>query len=138
MLLAAGIVGVAWFVNAHKDELVAKGKALRSDGENAGKGFDEPRCVDESLSRYRINGGMMGGIKTTVWLGGCLETSQISDGFCADVPREAELMQSAKWRVAQCRPHGLAGDFTPASILAEVQKNCYGPRSARKLPTVPD
>jgi hypothetical protein len=133
LLLAAGIAGIAWYVNAHKGELVAKAKAVRSDGANAGKDLDESRCADESLSRYRTDGGMVGGMKKAVFLGGCLETSQISDGFCADVPREEEFMRSATWRVEQCRRHGFAGDSNCPNILAEVQRYCYGPVRVRKL-----
>jgi hypothetical protein len=80
---------------------------------------------------------MVGSIKTTVWLGGCLETSPLSDGFCADVPSEVEFTRTATWRAEQCRQHGFAGDSTCPAIFSEVQRYCHSPARARKLANVP-
>jgi len=79
----------------------------------------------------------MGGVRVRMWLSGCLEASQPSEGFCNGVPPEREFMRTVTWRVEQCRARGLTGDSTCPNILAEVQQYCAGTSRSAKLAVVP-
>jgi hypothetical protein len=133
LLAVGGIAGVAWFVRAHKGDLLAQARRVRSDGAQNGKNLTETLCVDEALSQYVNDRGTFGGVRTRVWLGGCLEASQATEGFCNGVPSESEFMRTVNWRVDQCRARGLTGDSACPNILAEVQQYCGGTSRSAKL-----
>ncbi|HEX7676890.1 MAG TPA: hypothetical protein VF713_02115, partial [Thermoanaerobaculia bacterium] len=137
LLVIAGVAAVAWYVRTHKDDLLARAREVRADGAKAGKELTEARCVDDALSRYSNDRGVIGGVRTRVWLTGCLDTSQPTEGFCSGVPQEREFMRTVTWRVDQCRARGLAGDSTCPNILAEVQQYCGGTSRSAKLAAVP-
>src|SRR5258708_21853730 len=137
LLAVAGIAGLAWYVRAHKDDLLAQARKVRSDGAQTGRNLTEARCVDDALSRYINDKGVIGGVRTQVWLGGCLEASQPTEGFCNGVPSESEFMRTVNWRVDQCRARGLTGDSTCPNILAEVQRYCGGTSRSAKLAAAP-
>ena len=137
LLVIAGVAAVAWYVRTHKDDLLAQAREVRADGAKAGKDLSEGRCVDDALSRYSNDRGVIGGVRTRVWLSGCLEASQPTEGFCSGVPPESEFMRTVTWRVDQCRARGLAGDSTCPNILAEVQQYCAGASRSAKLAAAP-
>lgn len=137
LLVIAGVAAVAWYVRTHGDDLLAQAREVRSDGVKAGKDLTEERCVDDALSRYSNDRGVIGGVRTRVWLSGCLEASQPTEGFCSGVPPESEFVRTAKWQVDQCRSRGLADDSTCPNILAEVQQYCRGASRSAKLAAVP-
>ncbi len=128
----AVIAGIFFYIRSHKDAIVAEVKELHSDGLRFGKDVAEPRCVDEAMSRYRSNAGMFGSVRTSLWLGGCLDTSALDSGFCADVPPENEMIRTGQWRAARCSAHGFAGDASCPNIFSTVQKYCGSPGRARK------
>ncbi len=137
LLAVAGIAGVAWFVRTHKDDFVAQARKARSDGAQTGRNLTEGRCVDDALSRYINDKGVLGGVRTRVWLEGCLEASQPTEGFCNGVPSESELMRTVHWRVGQCQARGFTGDSTCPNILAAVQQYCGGTSRSAKLAAAP-
>ena len=124
LLLVAGIVASVWYFRAHKDEFVSSAKRVRAEGIAAGGQLTEAQCVDKALSRYLGERGIVGGVRSRVWLSGCLTTSRPTENFCAGVPPDGEITQSAMWRVAQCQARGFTGDSTCPNILAAVQEHC--------------
>lgn len=131
--VAAG-AGVAWWIRANKDRLLAQGKSIQTEGETFGKGVAEPRCVDEALARYSKDSGLTGTIRSSLWLDGCLTTSAFTDGFCDGVPADDEITRSAFWRNEQCSKRGFAGAQC-ANVLAPVQKYCSSEVRAKKVRT---
>jgi hypothetical protein len=121
--LAGAVAMVLWF-RSHGDELMASGKAAKAAGAKAGATLTDAQCVDGALGNYAGDRGLVGAVQARVWMNGCLGTARATEGFCRGVPREAEIMRSATWRVAGCDAHGLGGDSTCPNILAEVQKHC--------------
>ena len=130
--IAIGAAGL-WWVHGHKDQLLAQGKAIVTEGETFGKGVPEPRCVDEALSRYRKDSGFTGTIRSSIWLDSCLKTSAFTDGFCDGVPADNEITRSAFWRNEQCSKRGFTGGQC-GNVLAPVQKYCYSDVRAKKKP----
>jgi hypothetical protein len=133
-LLVVGVVAIAcvvWWVNANKDRLIAQGKTVQAEGSNFGKDVAEPRCVDEALARHLKDSGLTGTIRSSLWLDACLKTSAFSEGFCDGVPADDEITRSAVWRNEQCSKRGFAGGQC-GSVLAPVQKYCYGDVRAKK------
>ena len=128
--VAAG-AGIVWWISTNKDQLLARGKSLQTEGETYGKGVGEPRCVDEALARSIKDSGLTGTIRSSLWLDGCLRTSAFSDGFCDGVPSDDEITRSAFWRNEQCSKRGFAGGQC-ANVLAPVQKYCYSETRKKK------
>lgn len=126
------VTALVWFVGSKKDELMAQGTAIRAEGNGFGKGVSEPKCVDEAVARYGNNRGVVGVIRNSVWLGGCLEISAFDAGFCAGVPSGDEFARTVTWRVEQCRNRGFAGDSNCPNLFAEVQRYCDGAARAKK------
>ena len=132
VISVAAVTAVFWLVSSKKDKLMAQAQAIRSEGNEFGKGVSEPKCVDEGVSRYGNNRGVVGVIRSSVWMGGCLESSAFDSGFCAGVPSDDEIARTVTWRVEQCRGRGFAGDPNCQNIFAEVQRYCYGAVRAKK------
>src|SRR5258708_12894116 len=88
LLAVAGIAGVAWYVRAHKDDLLAQARKVRSDGAQAGRSLTEARCVDDALSRYVNDKGGIGGVPNQVWLRTPLEASHPPQGFFTVMPSQ--------------------------------------------------
>jgi hypothetical protein len=131
VICVIGIAAVALWVNAHKAELIAKGKAAESEGMQFGKGVPEPRCVDEALSRYSKDMSLPGTIRSSIWLDGCLKSSTFTDGFCDGVPSDDEILRSVSWRTEECRKRGFVGGQC-GNVLAAMQKYCHGDARKKK------
>jgi hypothetical protein len=124
LLVIAVAGGSVWWVSAHRDDLVAKGRELRAGGEEAGRTLDQNGCIDSALARYGRDRGIITAVHARVWLGGCLATASPTEGLCASVPSRSEIARTAMWRVSQCEARGFGGDPRCPNILTEVQEHC--------------
>jgi hypothetical protein len=125
VLLVAGIIGGgAYFWYRNKDAIIAKTKALATEGEEFGRHSDNQGCVDESVSRYKKEPGFTSAISTSVFMRICLDASRPKRGFCDDVPKEMAFTKSAQWRIAQCRIVNLESDSYCPQLFAPVQQYC--------------
>jgi len=52
LLVVGMIVAGAFWWSRNKDSLIAQGKAVITEGQDAGRKTDNQGCVDESLTRY--------------------------------------------------------------------------------------
>ena len=124
VLVIAGLAIFAWFLSSHKGEILARARAARREGSEAGRSLTDAQCVDGALARYDGARGVTGAVAARVWLDGCLETSRTTREFCAPVPPEREFARTVAWRVAQCQGRGFQGDPSCPTILAGIQEHC--------------
>jgi hypothetical protein len=124
LVVVGGIgAGVYWWTN-NKDALIAKGKAVIAEGEEAGRHTDNQGCVDQSVTLYKGEPGFTSAISTSIFLQSCLEVSKPIPGFCDTVPRETEFIKSGQWQLAQCERVGLGSDQYCRQIFQGVERFC--------------
>ena len=146
VLLVVGVIGAGVYWWSHnKDALIARGKAQVMEGRNAGLTTDNQGCVDQSILRYKAGPGLTGTIAANLFMQNCLEASRPTSGFCDDVPRETDFMESSEWRLAQCNHVDLSSDQYCQQLFAPVQRFCERPtprskegRRAFPEPSTPD
>ena len=125
IVLVVGVViaGVYW-ISRNKDAWIAKGKEVMTEGRDAGRKTDNQGCVDQSISRYKKEPGFASSIETSVFMQTCLQNSRPTPGFCDEVPKQAEFMKTAQWRLEQCRRVDLSSDNYCQHLFTPVQQFC--------------
>jgi hypothetical protein len=137
VIAIVAVVAGVWFVRSKSGEWIAQGKAVRAEGGSFGLHASESQCLSETMTRYRSAPGMMGGVKQSVWLGGCLDASAYDPEFCTGVPPMEEIVRTAEWRNRVCAGFGLSGDPTCPSMLSEMQRYCAGEKRRTKASAAP-
>ena len=125
VLLVVGVIaaGIFWW-SRNKDTLIARAKAVATEGTDAGRKSDNQGCVDQSISRYKKEPGFASSIETSVFMQTCLQNSRPTPGFCDEVPKQAEFMKTAQWRLEQCRRVDLSSDNYCQHLFTPVQQFC--------------
>lgn len=125
VLLVVGVIaaGIFWW-SRNKDTLIARGKAVVTEGKDAGRKSDNQGCVDQSISRYKKEPGFAGSIETSIFMQTCLQNSRPTPGFCDEVPKQIEFTKTAQWRIAQCRRVDLSSDDNCPQPFTTVQQFC--------------
>jgi hypothetical protein len=125
VLLVVGVIGAGlYWWSSNKDALMARGKALIEEGEEAGRQTDNQGCVDKAITRYKSEPGFTNGISTGIFMDSCLRVSSPTPGFCDDVPVETQFMKSGQWQLAQCERVGLVSDQFCRQLFQGVQRFC--------------
>ena len=136
VIVVLGIIAVGaitWFMKTRGKALFEQGQALRAEGKSFGGNVTESQCVTQAMDRYRRGRGITGGVRTTVWLSGCLESSAAEPEFCNGVPLTDEFTRTVSWRLERCEQLGFKGDSTCPNIFAEVQRYCEGSKRKEKV-----
>jgi hypothetical protein len=126
VLLIVGVVvgGVFWW-SRNKGKLTE----VMTEGRDYGRTTDNQGCVNESLSRYKKEPGLVSAISASLFTKSCLAASRPTSGFCTDVPKVTEFMKSAEWRKSQCSRVDLSSDSYCPQLFQPVQEFCErGPR----------
>ena len=125
VVLVVGVIiaGVYW-LSRNKDALIAKGRAVVTEGRDFGRNSNNQGCVDESISRYKREPGFTSTISNSIFMRACLESSRPTPGFCDEVPKPTEFIKSAQWRISQCRRVDLASDNNCQQLFQAVQQFC--------------
>ena len=123
LVVGAIVAGVYW-LSSNKDALIARGKAVITEGRDFGRNTDNQGCVDESISRYKQDPGFSSTISNSIFMRACLDSSRPTPGFCKEVPTPTEFIKSAHWRVSQCRRVDLASDSNCQNLFQPVQQFC--------------
>jgi hypothetical protein len=125
VVLVVGVVlaGVFWW-SSNKDALIGKAKAVVAEGEEAGRKTDNQGCVDQSVTRYKSDPGFTNGISSSIYMQSCLQVSRPTPGFCNEVPKETEFIQSGQWQLAQCERVGLGSDQYCRQLFQSVERFC--------------
>jgi ABC-type lipoprotein release transport system permease subunit len=124
LLVVGAVVAGAFWWSRNKDTLIARGKAVITEAQDAGHKTDNQGCVDQSISRYKAVPGFTSAISTGIFMQTCLDVSRPTSGFCDGVPRETEFMKSGQWRIAQCEKVDLSSDQYCQQLFAPVQRFC--------------
>jgi hypothetical protein len=125
VLVVAGVIlaGVWWWSN-NKDALMAKGKELIEEGQEAGREADNQGCVDQAITRYKSEPGFTNAISSGIFMESCLRVSSPTPGFCDEIPRETEFIKAGQWQLAQCQRVGLSSDQYCRQLFQGVQRFC--------------
>jgi|SRR5882724_10885736 len=131
VLLIVGVVGAGlfWWMR-NKDALKSRMKEVVAEGRDFGAHSDNRGCVDETMSRYKKEPGLISAFKYQGFIGGCLEKSSPTVGFCEDIPL-GDFMKMAAWREGECRRYGLANDRNCQQLLMPVMMSCGEKRRKR-------
>lgn len=124
MLVVGVVAGGVYFFTRGKDALIARSKAITTEGTDFGHQTDNQGCVDESVSRYKKGPGFTSSISTSIFLTACLDASRPTRGFCAEVPNQRNYSRSPEWRIEQCRHFDLASDKYCPEFFGPVQQFC--------------
>ncbi|MCA1613839.1 MAG: hypothetical protein LC800_06755, partial [Acidobacteria bacterium] len=106
------------------------------EAQEYGREADEPKCVNESVARYKREAGITGAIKGRIFLKSCLETSGAAAGFCDGVPAKSEFTRSAEWQREKCEQVGLRDEYC-RQLFEEVQDYCGSSASQNKQRPTP-
>jgi hypothetical protein len=93
-------------------------------GARFGKGKDNAACLQEALPQFKQDGSTRGALTARTFLESCLEVSRPSQGFCDNVPREAEIVKMIAWIDNQCSQAGMAGNSNCQKLFTRVQEYC--------------
>ena len=122
VLLVSVLVSVAtgarvyWLVR-HLDEYTEAGARF-------GKGKDNAACFQEALSRFKRDDSTGAALAARTFLESCLEVSRPTQGFCDNVPREAEIMKMITWIRNRCAQAGLSSNSNCQKFFVRVQEHC--------------
>lgn len=129
-LLLVGVVFVGcaaillWrYVDGHKDGWLEAGQTALQDGAREGASMDDAGCVEAGFVRLREDDSL-GGLRSRLWIKGCLGASRPVDGTCANVPRVDEVLASIRWTSAFCAAHGLVNNNGCNGLAQELQAHC--------------
>ncbi len=125
--------GVYWW-HQNSGELMDATKTAITDGEKNGQHLDDEGCVNAALKLHTANGdpGIVSGVKNSMWLTGCFETSKPLEKFCEGVPAMDEYSVVGAWTSKSCVAHGLTDPYCPA-IFQNVVAYCSSPVRPQKL-----
>lgn len=123
VLLMAAVAAYWW--SRHGEEMVEAGKQAASRGAEFGATTDSAGCLQESLARHDACDGFFCHVANNLFLRACLEKGAATEGFCDGVPATDSIVESARWRAAQCAAHGRSGSYCP-ELFAQVQAHCAG------------
>lgn len=137
-VLLAGVVFIGcaailvWrYVDGHKAGWLEAGQTALHDGARDGAAMDDAGCIEAGFVRLRRDDSL-GGLKSRLWLNGCLGASQPKDGTCANVPRVDQIVDTVRWTSAFCAAHGMNNRQGCNGFAQEVQAHCMALTASRQ------
>lgn len=124
LLFVCAVVGFGlYWWSQHRGELLEAGRKHAEQGREFGKKADEQGCLDEAIVRYKGDRGFTGSISSRIFLRSCLEASRPTHGFCDQVPRQSEIIKSARWQLEQAEKAGINDQFG-RQLFSQLQQHC--------------
>lgn len=124
-LLLAGAVGFGvYLLRKHGPEFIENGKHAMDEGTEYGRTTDNEGCVAEAVARHKRAQGFGDKIRANLFLGPCLQSSRPVPGFCDDVPKQLEVIRTARWQLQQCQHYGLSPENQCGQLFQPVQQFC--------------
>ena len=123
LVVGAGFIGYRW-VQSHAGELKARGDKIKAEAAAFGKEKAPDACVDETFARLDRCDGLICEATTKIFLSRCVAASNVPDGFCASIPNRGEIIDSAKWALAECARRGRGNDQRCTRIIGGLQDYC--------------
>jgi hypothetical protein len=128
VLLLGGVFLAARWVRAKGARLQEQGKVVVAEAEEFGRGKEDGACVTESLRRLQDCRGFICEAKLKIFLTSCLGTANPTPQLCEGVPGTSDLIEGARWQIAECERRGLGRDQRCVRTVSAVQIHC-GARS---------
>ena len=123
LLLLLGVWGAMRWFEKNEESLKEGAKQAASEGENFGTQKSAADCEAEGLRRLDDCAGFICSAMNSVFMGSCLEATVYDASFCADIPAESEVLDSASYRVRRCQESGREGNFCN-EVFGSVQRYC--------------
>jgi hypothetical protein len=95
----------------------------REEGEELGATTDQQGCLDEALGRTDGKGSVTA-IAAGVFMRGCFDSAQPTEGFCDGVPAESEILATVTWSQQRCAGLGRVNDQGCVSVMRIMQTYC--------------
>lgn len=127
LALVVAVVGAGWYFYSHRLEYLQKGAAITTEGQTFGRTARESQCVDRALADYQRQRNIVNGLRSALWIDGCLETSTVEASFCEGVPNPADTGAIEQWQKAQCIKANIEPDTGCRSVLTSVARYCEKP-----------
>jgi hypothetical protein len=125
VLLLAALVGFGVYLwRQHGPQLIENAQKAGAEAREFGKGKDNQACLEEAVSRHKRAEGFGELIGLSLFLDGCLDVSEPTEGFCDGVPSQTSFIKSAQWQAEQCTKYGLSQEKQCGQIFVQVQKHC--------------
>jgi hypothetical protein len=125
LLLVAGVLGFAWWLNRNMDELRSTAEATQALGAEFGQGRAASACVVEAIARVDRCDGMICELGEQRFLAGCLGVALTPPDFCREVPKNDEILASVKYRLQVCLAHEARDQEVCSRLLDAVQSHCH-------------
>lgn len=124
LALVAGVIVAARWVRSQGATLQEKGKAVAEEAEAFGRDQEPEACVAESLIRLKACDGFICEAKIKIFLTTCLQAANDKSELCSGVPPPTEIMQSARWQLAECERRGWGNNQRCTRTISAVQLHC--------------
>ena len=132
VLFAACVAVLLWrYIDGHKTGWLEAGQTALQDGAREGAAMDDAACIEAGFARLRRDDSLAG-LKSRLWLKGCLGASQPKDGTCAAVPRVDQFVDTVRWTSALCAAHGMNNQQGCNGFAQEVQAHCMALAEAER------
>jgi hypothetical protein len=127
LAIVAGVIVAARWVRSQGASLQEQGKALAEDAEAFGRDKEPEACVAESLTRLKACPGFICEAKIKIFLTACLQAANDKTELCTGVPPPTEIMESARWQIAECDRRGWGNSQRCTRTVSTVQMHCVEP-----------
>ena len=134
VIVAAMGFGGWWWWNENAEQLTESAKGAYLEGQRAGSALDEPGCLAGAFAKHgdKENQTLLGTIRTSLFLRGCLDTSKPDPKFCAGVPPKDEVLALAAWSAQRCANQDLTDSYC-GHLMAQVSEYCSSNTRTAKL-----
>ena len=136
-LLLVGVVFVGcaalllWrYVDGHRAGWLEAGQTALQDGARDGAAMDDASCIEAGFARLRQDASLAG-LRSRLWLKGCVDASRPKDGACAHVPRVDQFVDTVRWTSAFCAARGFNNHNGCNGLAQEVQMHCLALTASR-------
>jgi hypothetical protein len=130
LLALIAVAGVVYWVYQNKDRLVQSAEQIGKEAKEFGARTDNEGCLKEALARHKRDKSFTGQITTQGFMIVCLQASEPSPGFCAGVPEQSEIMESANWTMKKCSDAGMQNDQSCQRLFGAVQSYCHSGKNS--------
>ncbi|MBX3202497.1 MAG: hypothetical protein KF850_13060 [Labilithrix sp.] len=124
-LLAIG--GVVWWVSANKDRLIAVGREGSREAEAFARDHDQSECVDEGIRKVASCDGVLCEAQMKIFTTTCIRDARRTPGFCDDVPRMHDIVNTSRWVLDECSRRGKPNNSRCTRLVQAVPEACHPP-----------
>lgn len=125
-LLALAVAAAVSLFKKNGEGLRAQGKSIEAEARTFAQTTDQAGCVNEALTRS-TGAGILGQVRSAIFLSGCLPAARPSENFCQGVPPDDSIMATVAWRLQTCEKLGHQSNQACGNLLGAVQRHCAKP-----------